>query len=217
MASLGGARDPLVLSLCDRTGVMVEPWAEAGFRTLCVDIQHDGREDGFATRKVGADVRTWLPPLDDYAIVFAFPPCTHLAQSGARWFAQKGLGKLIEGVELVEACRRICEWSKAPWMLENPVGQLSTYWRKPDHYFDPYEYAGYALVDEAYTKKTCLWVGEGFVMPTKRPVEVTEEKPRIHWAKNDAGRGDVRSVTPSGFARAVFEANVEQIRARSVA
>lgn len=207
---------PLVLSLCDRTGVMVDPWLEAGFRCMTVDIAH---EEGVTTDGqmtwVGADVRTWLPPLDTYAIVFAFPPCTHLAQSGARWFKDKGLGKLVEGIELVESCRRICEWSGAPWMLENPVGQLSTYWRKPDHYFDPYEYAGYALVDEAYTKKTCLWVSEGFVMPTKLPVPVTEEKPRIHWAKNDASRGDVRSVTPSGFARAVFEANVDRVRERA--
>jgi hypothetical protein len=47
-----------------------------------------------------------------YAIVFAAPPCTNLAVSGARWFKEKGVGGLTEAIEIVEACRRICEWSR---------------------------------------------------------------------------------------------------------
>src|SRR4051812_34140690 len=77
-----------VLSLCDRSGVMVQPWIEAGYRAIIVDLQHEGvTTDGPLTR-VGADVRTWEPPALDYAAVFAFPPCTHLAASGARWFQE---------------------------------------------------------------------------------------------------------------------------------
>ena len=51
----------LVLSLFDLTGNMVKPWAEAGYDTLCIDIQRDG-----------TDVRRWLPPRREYEIVFAF-------------------------------------------------------------------------------------------------------------------------------------------------
>ena len=50
--------------------------------------------------------------IEDYAIAFAFPPCTHFAVSGARWFREKGLPALIEGLTLVEACRRILDWLK---------------------------------------------------------------------------------------------------------
>src|ERR1700722_18808287 len=205
-----------VLSLCDYTGVMVAPWLAAGHPCTIVDLRHpptesvvwgrEGRDDVPLTM-IGADVTTWLPPLDSYEIVFAFPPCTHLAKSGARWFKDKGLSALIEGLTTVEACRRICEWTGAPYMIENPSGVLSTYWRKPDHAFDPLDYGAYVLDGEDYTKLTHLWVGNGFVMPEKRPVPEAAGPNPIHWAKPGADRGDRRSVTPRGFAQAVYEAN----------
>lgn len=208
-----GEDDPLVLSLCDRTGVMVQPWLEAGYRCMIVDTQHPKGEtvEGRLT-KVGADISTWLPPRTTYAAAFAFPPCTHLAKSGARWFKDKGLAALIEGLELVEASRRICEWTGAPWLLENPSGTLSTYWRKPDHSFDPHHYGGY-LPDggDAYTKLTCLWVGGGFVMPERRPVEPVDGS-KMHLIPPSPERADLRSVTPEGFARAVFAANAPAVR-----
>jgi len=197
-----------VLSLCDRSGVMVKPWLEAGYDCTIVDLQHPKGEsvEGGLTR-VGADISTWLPPLDDYRIVFAFPPCTHLAVLGARWFRDKGLAALIEGLTLVEAARRICEWTGAPYMIENPVSTISTYWRKPDYTFQPHEYGGYLPGGgDAYTKRTCLWTGNGFVMPEKRPVEPTEGS-KMHLLPPSPDRADLRSVTPEGFARAVFEAN----------
>lgn len=199
----------LVLSLCDRTGNMVRPWAEAGFDCLCVDVQHEGeRTDGGITY-IGADVADWLPPRGDYTIVFAFPPCTNLAISGARWFRDKGLAGLADGLRLVERCRRICEWSGAPWMLENPVSTLSTYWRKPDHQFDPCDYGGYlSPPGDAYTKRTCLWTGGGFVMPPHRPV-IPFEGSRMHLMSPSADRADRRAETPMGFARAVFGANTQ--------
>lgn len=209
---------PRVLSLCDKSGIMVQPWLDAGFPCTIVDLQHPAgsHTEGNLTT-VGADVTKWLPPLDDYAIVFAFPPCTHLAQSGARWFKDKGLTKLIEGLTIVEACRQICEWVRAPWMLENPVGQLSTYWRKPDAYFDPCDFGGFfdPPVDQ-YRKKTCLWIGGGFVLPEHRPVEPVGNSP-IHWAPPGEGRSDFRSLTPRGFAKAVFAANFGAARREAAA
>lgn len=211
---------PMVLSLCDRTGVMVKPWLDAGFDCTIVDLQHaatptvvaplPGSGQGVLT-KVGADVDGWLPPLDHYGIVFAFPPCTHLAVSGARWWRDKGLSALIDGLRLVEACRRICEWSEAPWMIENPVGSLSSYWRDPDWMFDPAEYAGYeGGYEDTYTKRTCLWVGGGFQVPPKRPMEAVQGS-KFHLLPPSDGRADERSVTPRGFARAVFEVNADRV------
>jgi len=196
-----------VLSLCDRTGVMVQPWLDAGHECWIVDIQHDGdtRENGL--RKIGADLRSWLPPLTEYGIVFAFPPCTNLAVSGARWFRGKGLRGLIDGLEIVERCREICEWSGAPWMIENPIGTLSTYWREPDYKFDPCDYGGYCDPPvDTYTKRTCLWIGNGFKIPTPKRVHPTEGS-RFHLTSPGPDRGDIRSVTPEGFAVAVYKAN----------
>lgn len=201
----------VIISLCDLTGNMVRPWAEAGYECICVDVQHSIRRDRQEgnIRYVWGDVRSWWPDsFDGVKAVFAFPPCTHLAVSGARDFERKGLSYLIDSLQLVEACRRICEASGAKWMLENPVGRLSTCWRKPDHIFDPCDYAGYLDVPapEAYTKKTCLWTGGGFAMPEVRRVN-PDLGSKMHFIPPSDERANLRSATPMGFAQAVFEAN----------
>src|SRR4051812_40353007 len=114
-----------VLSICDKTGNMVRPWAEAGHPCICVDVQHEGtRTEGNVTF-VGADVFQWNPPSVEYAIAFAFSPCTDLAASGARWFSQKGIDRLHAAICLVKRCVDICRSTGAPWLLENPVGSMN--------------------------------------------------------------------------------------------
>ncbi len=198
----------IALSLCDLTGNILKPWAGAGYRCIAIDVQHPEEltvKDGI--EYVNADVRHYLPPLGVYAICFAFPPCTHLAVSGARWFKGKGLSALAESIELVEACRRICEWTEAPYMIENPVSTLSTYWREPDYVFNPCDYGAYLeLHGDAYTKKTCLWTGNGFVMPEPKPVEPVLGS-KMHRLPPSIERANLRSATPMGFSLAVYEAN----------
>lgn len=199
----------VVLSLCDRTGNMVKPWAEAGCNCVCVDTQHEPGLTKHPTLPIwyaGKDVRDfeWPSPT---RIVFAFPPCTDMAVSGARWFRDKGLSAIITALQIVEACRRICDGSGAPYMIENPVSTLATYWREPDHTFDPCDYGGYLNPPgDTYTKRTCIWAGNGFVMPKPQRVEPVQGS-LMHLMPPSADRADKRSETPRGFARAVFEAN----------
>lgn len=195
----------IVLSLCDRTGNIVRPWAEAGYQCVCVDLQHAGtRSDGNITF-VGADVTDYLPPRAEYRIAFAFPPCTDLANSGNRWKADKGLARLSKAIGIVSACRRLLEWTGAPHMLENPVGSLSTYWRKPDYTCHPWHFG------EHEQKLTCLWTGGGFVHPHKVITTKPDGVKQSCWlAGPSADRGDIRSVTPEAFALAVFEANQQR-------
>lgn len=197
-----------VISLFDLTGNMVKPWADADYLRYCVDLQHPPGETRTGNIiHVGADVREWLPPFSPVAMLFAFPPCTHVAVSGARWFKDKGLGALIESLQLFDASVRLAEWTKAPYMIENPVSTVSTYWRPPDYTFDPCDYGGYLNPpDEFYTKKTCLWTGNGFVMPQMKKVPPREGS-RFHRMPPSPQRANLRSVTPMGFAQAVFEAN----------
>ena len=82
---------------------------------------------------------------------------------------------------------------------------LSTYWREPDYTFHPYEYDGYTADDDAYSKKTCLWTSDGFVMPATDAVEDYDD--RIHQMSPREDRSEKRSQTPRGFANAVCEAN----------
>ena len=202
----------IVVSLCDLTGIMVEPWAEAGYECFCVDTQHSIRKERIDgnTHFVWGDARTWRPP-QGKKIIFAaaFPPCTNTAVAGARDFAIKGGQALRDALEIFEACHQALAWSGAPYMVENPVGVLSSipHIGKPDYYFDPFEYTGYDLNDN-YTKKTCLWTGNGFIMPLiNRDATLGEPDDRIHKCPPGEDRANVRSATPRGFARATFEAN----------
>lgn len=212
---------PVALFLFDRSGVMAGPWAAAGYECVCVDLAHSIRRDRVETFDGGGSIRyewgdmaDWFPPaslLARVVAVFAFPPCTDLAGSGARDWERKGLGRLSRALALVASAHRVCiaaESHGAAWMIENPTGRLATCWRAPDHAFDPCDFAMYAddPASEAYTKRTCLWTGGGFVMPERRAV-VPVLGSRMHRLPPSAGRADLRSVTPSGFARAVFAAN----------
>jgi len=193
----------MIISLFDYTGNIVKPWAEAGHLCYCVDVQHSAGEtrDGNIIR-VGADVRDWLPPRGDVEIFFAFPPCTDVAVSGARWFKDKGLGALIQALQLFDVSVKLAEWSGAPYMIENPVSTVSTYWRKPDFKFHPWMYG------DLFTKETWLWTGNGFRMPWPQyetPPEGTTQKIWLMPPSED--RANKRSETPMGFARAVFAAN----------
>jgi len=193
---------PIVLSLCDLTGIMVKPWAENGWQCWCVDIQHSIRRDRIEgnIHFVWGDIRSWLPPHANIAIIFAFPPCTDLAVSGRCDFHKKRGNRLSDALELFDACQLIAQYTGAPYMIENPVGRLSSFRRKPDHTFDPCDYG------DPYTKKTCLWTGGGFVMPPKNWVEPTKGS-MMNKLPPSPERANLRSQTPPGFARAVYEAN----------
>jgi hypothetical protein len=170
-----------ILSLCDYTGTMVAPWVEAGHHAFIVDTQHADDVCGVAevhpsggslTRlnhnvcdlidREGRSLCRWLR----WSMIFAFPPCDNLAVSGSRWFKSKGLGGLVAALEVVEACRTICETSGAPYLIENPKSMLSTYWRSPDFTCHPWHFNA-GRVEDSYTKTTCLWTGGGFAMPPR--------------------------------------------------
>ena len=198
----------IVISCFDYTGNMARPWADAGYSCFCVDLRHEPgeRRDG-NIRYIGADMLDWLPPNAPVAFAAFFPPCTHVAVSGARWFKDKGLGALLEAIRLFQAAVRLAEWSQAPHLIENPVSTISSYWRKPDYTFNPCDYAGYLGGEsDFYTKKTCLWVGGGFVMPAPKPL-VPVDGSRMWRLPPSADRASLLSETPKGFAQAVFEAN----------
>lgn len=191
----------IVISCFDYSTNMVKPWADAGCRCYCVDIQHPAGEtiDGNIIR-VGADMLDWMPPRGNIVFATFFPPCTDVAVSGARWFKDKGIGALIRALQLFDVSVKIAEWSNAPYLIENPVSTISSYWRKPDYSFDPCDYG------DSYTKKTCLWTGGGFRMPDKCRVEPTQGSKMWLLPPSD-NRANLRSETPMGFVNAVFEAN----------
>lgn len=108
---------------------------------------------------------------------------------------------MLEGLSIVDACLRLVVSCKpAWWVLENPVGILKRWIGDPVMRFDPCDYG------DPYTKKTCLW--GSFTQPIKTPVEPTEGS-RMHYSVGGKSKATkrFRSQTPTGFARAFFEAN----------
>ena len=226
-----------VISLFDLTGQMCKPWADAGITCFLFDMQHDCDSIYPHMVTTGGDASTWAEDIAeifaayDVAMVFGFPPCTDLAISGNRWRVAKAAANpnyLAEAMALVYIARGYGEQYGVPYMIENPVSVISTQYRKPDYMFQPCDYGGYLSEDDtspypdilpardAYAKKTCLWTGNGFVMPAKRPVEPEKYQDRnglnysaLHWKLG--GRSlrtkNIRSATPRGFAKAVFAAN----------
>ena len=159
----------------------------------------------------------------------AFPVCTDLAVSGAAHFARKAAQDpefQIRASNHARWCASLFEALEIPYFIENPVSRLATLWRKPDYSFHPYEYGEYIPDAEAehprwpdyiapkdrYTKKTCLWTGGGFTMPPKRPTQKPDGYSQQHLKLGGKSQRtkDIRSATPRGFARAVFEANVKE-------
>ena len=160
------------------------------------------------------------------AFGMAFPVCTDLAVSGAAHFAKKAEANPSfqdEAVSHAVWCAKVFNSLKIPFFIENPVSVLATKWRKPDYSFHPYEYGGYIPYGEeqhprwpdfiaprdAYPKKTCLWTGNGFKMPSKVAVEPESGHSRQHLklGGKSAKTKNIRSATPRGFARAVMLAN----------
>ena len=164
----------------------------------------------------------------DQPVVFgmAFPVCTDMAVSGAAHFAKKREADpdfQVKASDYAKWCAELFEDLRVPYFIENPVSVLSTLWRKPNYTFQPYEYGGYIpeaeavhpiwpdyiAARDAYPKKTCLWTGCGFVMPEQKPVPVSGGYSTQHLKLGGKSMKtkNIRSATPRGFARAIFEAN----------
>lgn len=193
---------------------------------ILVDPKHERTsKDGFLT--LGMTVQDFLYDLRWGGLrdmtgsvrgILMAPPCTHFSVSGAQYWKTKDEdGRTAEAIDIVDACLTVVADLKPDWWcLENPVGRLPRLYPmrlgRPLMYFHPCEYAGYAddPEGEAYTKKTGLW---GFfnTMLTKderTPVRVCSQG---SWIQRLGGASyrtkELRSITPTGFARAFARAN----------
>jgi hypothetical protein len=159
-------------------------------------------------------------------MVLGFPPCDDLAVCGAKHFALKAYRNpnfQNEAAQRAMTVMYVADWLGAvPYAAENPVSVLSTLWRKPDHIWNPWEFGGYLSEDDlhpdypdyilprdAYPKKTCYWTGNGFIFPPKKPVAVLPGYSVQFYmlGGKSAKTKRIRSASPRGMARAVYEAN----------
>lgn len=215
----------VVWSLFDGSGIMGLPWAQAGHSVYCFNADEgDHGEYAFKMQHENLHyIKKWISPSSDFSdhpapdIIFSFPSCTELAGSGEKHLRENDA--ISMAVKTARVAERIGEVFGCPWIVENPVGKLSTEWRTPDFYFHPFEYGGYLSgfepafhpkmpVRDAYTKKTCLWSGGGFVMPERRPVNhIGKFWGWAYLGGKSQRTKQLRSLTPRGFSLAVYEAN----------
>jgi len=192
-----------VWSLCDRSQTAIKPWHDAGYTVCSVDIV----ETTGILPHVNASIHD-IEELPGAQFVLSWPPCTHLAASGARWWASKGPQALVEALANVEACKRLI--GSKPGIVENPRGRLSTNWRRPDASVHPWEFSGYAS-GESYSKTTDLWLLNGARVPVRSYSEEPIEYDRVHMGGKGrwggAKRGVLASVTPMGLSIGIFLAN----------
>ena len=141
-------------------------------------------------------------------MMIAFPPCTHLAVSGAAWFKEKiADGRQQQGVDFFMA---LVNAPIPKIAVENPVCIMSTKYRKPDQIINPFQFG------DAVPKKTCLWLKN---LPLLSPTDIVEPKyiigkrdgkkySEIHYmsvGKDPDERSKLRSKTFPGIAKAMAD------------
>ena len=177
-----------VLVACESSGAVRRAFRAIGHDAWSCDLLP--AEDGDEHHLLG-DV---LPHLSEgWDLMCGFPPCTHLSSSGARWHAQKRAdGRQGEGIRffLFLASAGIPRIA-----IENPIGVMSTHFRKPDQIIQPWQF-GHGEV-----KATCLWLKN---LPTLKPTNVVGgREPRVHRMPPGPDRWKERSRTFEGLARAM--------------
>ena len=129
---------------------------------------------------------------ENWDLVIAHPPCTDLASSGARWFKEKiSDGRQQLSIDFFMKFTRL----NIPFAIENPIGIMSTIYRKPDQIIQPWQYG------HGETKATCLWLNN---LPILKPTDiVTGREPKVHYMSPSEDRAKNRSRTYAGIAEAM--------------
>ena len=212
-----------VLVACEESQTVCKAFRERGHEAYSCDIQEPS--GGHPERHICGDVLP-LPngncdvtPTDGvkrsiagkWDLIIAHPPCTYLTLSGNKWFnpafADRFPNRQKQRKEAVDFFMAIANADCDRIAIENPVGVMSSQWRKPDQYIEPY------MFGDPEKKKTGLWL-KG--LPLLKPTSIVEpviihcksgaNEPRWHMETmklppND--RAKARSKTFPGIAAAM--------------
>lgn len=159
--------------------------------------------------------------IEKWDLIIAHPPCTYLTVTGNRWFnveryGKKALKRIADRDEAAKFFMKIANASCDKIAIENPIGYMSTYYRKPEQIIHPYYFAESQDDVNCERKATCLWL-KG-LEPLKYEIRF---EPRVVHYKNGKGtdspwhintmslppaeRAKARSKTFPGIAKAMAE------------
>jgi hypothetical protein len=195
-----------VLLACEESQAVTKEMRKLGVEAFSCDLLPCS--GGHPEWHIQGDVSEVLKQRWD--MIIAFPPCTYLTISANAWynvekFGDAAIQRLKDREEAIKFFMMFANADCEYIAIENPVGVMSTIWRKPDQIIQPYMFG-----DDA-SKKTCLWLKglpplkeTSYVQP-----RIVDGKPR--WSnQTDSGqkkltpspdRSKLRSKTYAGIAK----------------
>jgi site-specific DNA-cytosine methylase len=188
-----------ILVACEESQAVTKEFRKLGHEAYSCDILPTSGEN--PEWHLQQDVTELLE--QEWDMIIAFPPCTDLAVSGARHFAQKQAdGRQQRSIDFFmlfanARCEKIC--------IENPIGIMSSMWRKPDQIVQPW------MFGHAESKATCFWLkGLPKLVETDNVKALFDTLPknqqqRIHYMPPSKDRGHLRSKTYEGIAKCMAE------------
>lgn len=176
-----------ILVACEFSGIVREAFAARGHDAWSCDLLPSEQRG----QHIQGDVLAILA--EGWDLMIAHPPCTYLANSGARWWTQRQW----EQAEALAFVRVLLEAPIPRIALENPEGKIGSAIRKHDQLIHPWEYG------EPYEKKTCLWLKN---LPLLQPTKLESRREQAVWRMGQGPtRSRDRSRTYPGIARAMAE------------
>lgn len=188
-----------ILVACEESQAVTIEFRKLGHEAYSCDIEPCS--GGHPEWHLQQDVTELLK--QHWDMIIAFPPCTDLAVSGAAWFEQKRKdGRQQASIDFFmmfanNKCEKVA--------IENPVGIMSTKWRKPDQIIHPWQFG------HLEQKSTCLWLkGLPKLIETKNVKQQMMELPknkreRLHYLPPSPDRDKLRSKTFYGITKAIAE------------
>lgn len=188
-----------VLVACEESQAVCTAFRERGHNAFSCDIEPCS--GGHPEWHLQQDV---IPLLEEkWDMIIAFPPCTYLTVTGNRWFnidryGEKAIQRHKDRKEAIDFFMAFANADCERIAIENPVGIMSSEWRKPDQIINPWQFG------DSFEKKTCLWL-KG--LPELTPTNIVEIPPR---KKFDSGK-----TMPSWYAEAWSLSKEERAKLRS--
>lgn len=140
-------------------------------------------------------------------LIIAFPPCTNLCNAGLNWFT-RGYKPIKLQREAIAFFYKFVMADCDKIAIENPIGIMSTCYKKPSQIIQPYWFG------ENAQKSTCLWLKN---LPLLKPTNIVDKGEMITYesgrtmakwyneARNNPERSKIRSKTFIGIAKAMAE------------
>jgi len=200
-----------ILVACEESQAVTKEFRKLGHEAYSCDILPCS--GGHAEWHIQKDIKEVLQ--NNWDMIIAFPPCTYLTVTGNRWFniekyGEKAIKRHKDRKDAITFFMMIANANCKKIVIENPIGVMSTIWKKPEQIIQPFYFGHEAR------KATCLWI-KG--LPNLVPTNIVE--PRIITLKNGktfsedymkgvkrskAGEASVeRSKTYAGIAKAMAE------------